>query len=47
MIGRAARSGLLLDPLGAHSGINPGVGGSWTSFSLLGINDFPGGKDNL
>lgn len=48
MIGRAACSGLLLDTLVAHSDINFGGGGaSFTRFSLLEINYFPGGKDSL
>lgn len=47
MIGRAVCSGLLLDPLGAHSDMNCGRGGSFTRFSLLEINYFPGGKGSL
>ena len=46
-IGRAACSGLLLDPLGAHSGMDQGGGDSFRSFFLLEINYFPGAKDSL
>lgn len=41
-------SGLLWDPLGARSAMNRGRGeGSFTSFSLLEINYFPGGEDSM
>lgn len=40
-------SGLLLDPLGAHSSISRGGGGSFISFSLLERNYCPGGTVGL